>query len=118
MLTMRASRPSGDFCCRSARLQRRAIQLERLARWRAAGRRPTSFHDPVSAGSSAMVRTAMAAALAALDAVIQADGRGPRGGILARQRDDLFGARCPVSSAARSGVHSRTRSRSASKPSV
>ena len=70
----------------------------------------------MTAGRQAMVRTAMPAAGVAVQPVVEADRRGPRGRVLAREAPRSRPRVRPVSRAVRSGVHSRARARSSAAP--
>ncbi len=88
MLTMRASRPSGERCCRSGRSRAARLSWKRLR----SGELAAAADFLPRSGQRRQKRDGAhrhGAALAALHAVIQADGGGPRGGVLARQLDDV-----------------------------
>ena len=90
MLTMRASRPSGDRCCRSGRSSAASVELKSAATWKAAIRRRPRAMRRSAPASRAIVRTAMPPRSLALHAIVQPDRSRTRGGILARQLDDFF----------------------------
>ena len=117
IFTMRASRPSGERCCNSgisrpARLNWNACEVESCKS--AADFAPRSGER----GQSRDGAHGRAAVLAALDAVVQADRRGTRGRVLARQLHDVFAGDAGERGHALR-IDSRARSsRSSSKPLV
>ena len=91
MLTMRASRPSGEASWRSGRS--RAVRFSwKTAEVESWSPPPRSTPRPGQRGEQGNGAYREGAALAALHSIVEADGGGTDGRVFARQFHDILGA--------------------------